>query len=180
VAPYPHQAPPPSPKPEGNLLIWLLASIGLGAVLCVGAGAAWVYRAAAAANAPASDASAHGPTPPQVKLPPAQRHVPHHALSLLDGCTDDDVRALAGGIDGAIDVGAPLYNAGNFAGCYHMYEGTAADLERRLGQSCAGPVQALEAGRTRAASLTGASAQAWAMRDAFDGLIDVIHRRGGE
>ena len=85
---------------------------------------------------------------------------------------------LADGIDGAISVGAPLYNSGDFAGCYHLYEGTAADIERKLSSACSGPTRALESGRTRAASLSGPSAQAWAMRDAFDGLLDVIERSG--
>jgi serine protease Do len=57
-----------------------------------------------------------------------------------------------------------------------MSEGTAADLERKLGPTCVGPARALAAGRTRAASLATPSAQAWAMRDAFDGLMDVISR----
>jgi hypothetical protein len=101
--------------------------MGVGAIL-LGVGAvAWAIsvgfkqarETASASGQPSADT-------PQAKLPPVQRHVPHHALSVLDGCSSDDVRALASGIDGAIDVGAPLYNAGNFAGCYHMYEGRSA------------------------------------------------------
>ena len=34
-------------------------------------------------------------------------------------------------------------------------------------------------GRTRAAKLDDPSAQAWAMRDAFDGLVKVIERELG-
>jgi hypothetical protein len=110
-------------------------------------------------------------------LPPVTREVPHHRLSVLDGCSDKDVRTLVEGIEGAISVGAPLYNSGNFAGCYHLYSGTAADLERRLSSTCTGPVHALAAGRERAGSLDDSSRQAWAMRDAFDGLLDVVERR---
>jgi hypothetical protein len=161
------------------VIIILFALMGVGALLFGVAAVAWgitvgfkqAREAASASAEPSADT-------PQAKLPPVQRHVPHHALSMLDGCSSDDVRMLASGIDGAIDVGAPLYNAGNFAGCYHMYEGTASDIERRLGETCVGPLQALEAGRTRAATLATPSAQAWAMRDAFDGLIDVIVRSG--
>ncbi len=159
------------------MVVILLALMGVGAVLFGVGLVAWgvsvgfkrALEAASASAEPSVDA-------PHAKLPPVQRHVPHHALSVLDGCSSDDVRTLASGIDGAIDVGAPLYNAGNFAGCYHMYEGTASDIERKLGETCVGPLQALEAGRTRAATLATPSAQAWAMRDAFDGLIDVIVR----
>jgi serine protease Do len=158
--------------------------MGLGAVLCFTALIGWgVYqgytgtlKAAAAVSASASAATGRS----TVKLPSAQRHVPHHAVSLLRGCTDADLGALTGGIDGAIEIGAPLYNAGNFAGCYHMYEGTASDLERKIGASCPGAARALAAGRTHAASMTSASDQAWAMRDAFDGLIDVVARSSAE
>jgi hypothetical protein len=109
-------------------------------------------------------------------LPAVTRHVPHHPLSILDGCTASDLQTVTDGIGDAIDVGAPLYNAGNFAGCYHLYDGTAADLERKLAAACAGPSRALEAGRTRAASLPDPGSQAWAMRDAFDGVLEVVHR----
>jgi hypothetical protein len=167
----PSRGAPPPPPQGTSTFIWVLALVGLGGTLCIGAVFAWgIYRGVTRANELAPPAAS-------VKLPAAERHVPHHALTVFEGCSDGDVQLLASGIDGAIEVGAPLYNAGNFAGCYHLYEGTAADIERRLGGSCVGPAQALEAGRTRAASLTGASAQAWAMRDAFDGLADAMERR---
>jgi hypothetical protein len=35
-------------------------------------------------------------------------------------------------------------------------------------------------GRKRAARLADPSDQAWAMRDTFDGLLDVIRRRGAQ
>ena len=109
-------------------------------------------------------------------LPPVERHVPSHDASLLDGCSPADIDLVVDGIGNAIDVGAPLYNAGDFAGCYHLYDGTAADLERQLPATCAGPKQALAAGQARASKQRTPSAQAWAMRDAFDGLLDVAQR----
>lgn len=157
--------------------------MGLGAFVAIGAlFAVGVYRGVrrAQTNAVASAATASSVPRRGAKLPPVERKVPHHTAAILEGCSEDDVRAIATGIDGAISVGAPLYNGGNFAGCYHMYEGTAADIERKLPASCAGPKRALEAGRTRAASLGEPSAQAWAMRDAFDGLINLIEEHGGE
>lgn len=36
------------------------------------------------------------------------------------------------GICDAIEVGAPLYNAGNTAGCYYVYKRTAAEIIKRL------------------------------------------------
>jgi hypothetical protein len=163
-----------------NAIVLLFVLMGLGVVLAVGAlVAVGVYRGLQhARESEASTASAAPGSPRRsAKLPAVERRVPHHPLTILDGCSEDDLRLLANGIDGAISVGAPLYNAGNFAGCYHMYEGTAADVERKLGESCVGPRRALEAGRTRAASLDEAGAQAWAMRDAFDGLLHVIEER---
>ncbi|WP_437679366.1 S1C family serine protease [Sorangium sp. So ce131] len=110
-------------------------------------------------------------------LPPVKRAVPRHALALLRGCTEDDLLVLARTMDGAIQVGSPLYNQGDFASCYHIYEGAALDMERRLGAACKGPKQALAEGRRKAAGLDDNAAQAWAMRDAFDGLLDVILRK---
>jgi hypothetical protein len=181
VTPY-DPAPPPPPKTANNPFILLAVLVAIGAFLCLGTLFAWaVYRGYTRAMAEGAASPSGSARSPKAKLPTAERHVPHHTIAILAGCSDDDLRVLVSGIDGAIDVGAPLYNSGNFAGCYHLYEGAAADVERKLGGSCAGPVQALEAGRTRAASLTGASAQAWAMRDAFDGLLDVVaRRRNGE
>jgi hypothetical protein len=147
--------------------------VGLGFVLAVGGAGTWVFlrvRDSARAEV-ASGRSTRD-------LPPVTREVPHHKVSVLEGCSDEDVRTLVDGIEGAISVGAPLYNSGNFAGCYHLYAGTAADLEQRMPSACGGPVRALAAGRKRAAGLDDPSSQAWAMRDAFDGLLDVAERRG--
>ncbi|KYF68281.1 S1C family serine protease [Sorangium cellulosum] len=110
-------------------------------------------------------------------LPAVKRSVPHHALSVLRGCTEGDLLVLARTMDGAIQVGSPLYNEGDFASCYHIYEGAALDMERRIGRACRGPKQALAEGRRKAAVLDDNAAQAWAMRDAFDGLLDVILRK---
>ena len=157
-------------------MVLLFVFVAIGAVALVLGILGWVaYRMSREARSSAV-APASAPPGRAAALPPVTRSVPHHPLSILDGCNQDDVSALASGIDGAIAVGAPLYNSGNFAGCYHLYEGTAADIERKLSTSCVGPGRALETGRTRAASLGDPSAQAWAMRDAFDGLVEVIER----
>jgi hypothetical protein len=113
------------------------------------------------------------------ELPAVQRSVPKHDLKLLAGCSDDDLLMAARTIAEAIDVGAPVYNQQHFAACYHVYEGAAADVERRLPTACAGPKRALREGRQRAQKLSEPSAQAWALRDAFDGLLDVIERKMG-
>jgi serine protease Do len=112
-----------------------------------------------------------------VSLPAIRRDVPKHPQSILDRCSDAALASVVNGIGEAIEVGAPLYNDGNVAGCYHIYDGAAADLERRLPAACSGPKRALSSGRKKAAALDSPSAQAWAMRDAFDGLLSVIERR---
>ena len=152
--------------------------MGVGAIVLLGIVVGLVTLRAARGGR-ASGAAATATAIPTAELPAVTRHVPHHPLSLLAGCTPGDLRTVTEGIGDAIEVGAPLYNAGNFAGCYHLYDGTAADLTRKLPAACAGPAQALEAGRTRAASLPDPGSQAWAMRDAFDGLLEVVGRASG-
>jgi serine protease Do len=181
VTPYPQQGPTPpphAPQTGGTWLVLLFVLVGVGAMIMVGGAVVWLaLRAGHRARAlPVSSATAE-PTGTAPDLPPVTRRVPNHPLSILDGCSDADLDMLMNGIEDAIDIGAPLYNGGNFAGCYHLYDGAAGDLERKLPPACAGPVQALENGRKRAASLGDASSQAWAMRDAFDGLIHVVERR---
>jgi hypothetical protein len=173
VTPYPQPELPPRPSGTSSIVV-LLVLMGLGGLLMIVVVSVLVVRGVARTRAAGL---ASGSPVSTAELPPVTRHVPTHALSILDGCSDADVQLVAGGIEDAIAVGAPLYNSGNFAGCYHLYDGAAADVERRLPASCPGPVRALEVGRKRAASVTDPSAAAWAMRDAFDGLLDVVARR---
>jgi hypothetical protein len=123
------------------------------------------------------DFAAKARTEGRASEPAIVRQVPHHPTSLLDGCDSPSVDLVVRTIGEAIDVGAPLYNGGNVAGCYHLYEGAAADLEHRLPHACGGVITALAGGRERAAALPTAIAQAWAMRDAFDGLLEVVARK---
>jgi hypothetical protein len=110
-------------------------------------------------------------------LPRVQRDVPTHAVSLLRGCGEGDLRLLAQLIVEAIAMGAPIYDRGNLAACYHLYLGASIDAEQKLSPFCAGPRGALSTGRRKAATLNGPGAQAWAMRDTFDGMLDVIRRK---
>ncbi len=115
--------------------------------------------------------------PPAPSFPAVHRDVPHHDVKLLAGCTNHDLEQAAHIVAEAIEVGAPVYNERHFAACYHIYEGAALDVEKRLPAACVGPKHAMHDGRTRAEKLDDPSAQAWAMRDAFDGLLEVIMRR---
>jgi serine protease Do len=111
------------------------------------------------------------------KLPDVKRNVPHHELTMLNGCGTNDIDALGSSLEDAIRVGAPLYNNHDFAACFHIYEGASIDVERKIAPSCIGPKRALADGRKKASTLKDPSAQAWAMRDAFDGLFDVMLRK---
>lgn len=111
------------------------------------------------------------------ELPAVKRDVPTHDLKLLAGCSDDELEKAANVIGEAIAVGAPVYNERHFAACYHIYDGAAVEVEKKLAAACKGPKKALRDGRAKAGKLDDAAAQAWALRDAFDGLLDVIARR---
>jgi serine protease Do len=104
-----------------------------------------------------------------------QRNVPHHALALLEGCSSDNLKYIANAIVGAINVGAPLYNQGNIEACYRVYEGAILDITRQA-PACAGPNRALSVGLKEAAGRANYTAKAWALRDAFDGVLDVLSR----
>jgi serine protease Do len=109
-----------------------------------------------------------------------ERNVPNHPLSLLDGCSIQSQKLVVRLLGGAIEAGAPLYNEGNPSACYHMYDGATSDLLRKLPATCKGPARVLADAQKHAASFNDAAAQAWALRDAFDGLLDVISRKQGE
>jgi hypothetical protein len=118
------------------------------------------------------------PKPPAVR-PPDRPTVPILDLSTLAGCPDDQVRFAVGTIAATIEVGAPLYNSGDRAACYRLYLGAAADITQHV-PACPGLQQALGGGITRAATLPDYTSQAWAMRDAFDGVLYLYERAMAE
>jgi serine protease Do len=110
--------------------------------------------------------------------PKVTRNVPKHELKVLDDCPMDQIKTVYMSIGQAIQVGAPLYNQGNHEACYKIYEGAALELEKNL-QGCAGVKRALAEGRDHAKGMASWTEKAWAMRDAFDGLLVVIERKVG-
>jgi hypothetical protein len=106
-----------------------------------------------------------------------ERKIAHLPTAALDGCATEAQKLIVQMLGSAIEAGAPLYNAGKPDACYHVYDGASSDLLRRLPAACRGPAKAIGDAQKRAASLTDASAQAWAMRDAFDAVLDVIARK---
>ncbi len=109
--------------------------------------------------------------------PKPRATVPHHPVSILDGCPQGAQRLVVNMLGNAIEAGAPLYNAGNAGGCYQVYDSAASDLERKLPPTCKGPIKALADAQKRAGAMSDPDKQAWAMRDAFDGLLEVIARK---
>jgi S1-C subfamily serine protease len=106
---------------------------------------------------------------------PPKREVPNHPLALLDGSPSQGLEAATEVIAGAIRVGAPAYNEGDIERCYQVYADAAKKLIE-LRRDCPGVQAALRAGLARAESMEDADHQAWAMRDAFDGLLAVIEK----
>jgi serine protease Do len=117
------------------------------------------------------------PTGAALPAAPA-RHVPSHPLRLLDDCSPADGRQIARAVDSAIGVGAPLYNQGNFEACFRVYEGAALAVQRQV-NGCTGAKEALMAGVNEAGRRPGFVDKAWAMRDAFDGLLELLRRKWG-
>ena len=101
-------------------------------------------------------------------------NVPIHELSVFDGCKPDEIVDLVRQIGEAIENGAPLYNDGKHEACFRIYEGTAVKFEHDA--SCGGVRRAFGDGLLRANGLTTYTEKAWAMRDTFDGLLDVARR----
>jgi hypothetical protein len=94
-------------------------------------------------------------------------------VTLLAGCRGEDVKQVYEAIIGAINVGAPLYNKGDEEGCFRLYEKTALDLVAKL-EGCSGVEETLLAGLGRSVQVQGWKGKAWAMRHAFDRILDAI------
>ncbi|QSQ18742.1 serine protease [Pyxidicoccus parkwayensis] len=103
------------------------------------------------------------------------RNVPQHPLTVLEGASMGAVESIASTLGQAINVGAPAYNRGDVEGCYRLYARTAEQLIDERGD-CPGAQRALRDGLLRCVELSDADDRAWALRDAFDGLLDVIQR----
>jgi S1-C subfamily serine protease len=103
------------------------------------------------------------------------RQVPQHPLSVLEGTTSDAVESIASTLSHAINAGAPAYNRGDVEGCYRLYARTAEQLIDERGD-CPGAQRALRDGLLRCVELSDADERAWALRDTFDGLLDLIQR----
>ncbi len=102
------------------------------------------------------------------------RKVPRHELTIFAGCSDKQIAETIESISQAIELGAPLYNQGNHEACYRIYEGTSMKYERE--STCKGVRDAFGAGLLRSSTMESFTEKAWALRDMFDGLLDVAVR----
>lgn len=105
-----------------------------------------------------------------------ERDVPVHPVELLNGCDAAAVQQIVLALAKAIRAGAPLYNAGNIEGCVKVYEAAAQRICDEHKTDARSIVAALRVGLTRAATLELTDQKAWALRDAFDGVLDVARR----
>lgn len=106
--------------------------------------------------------------------PAIVRQVPIHDVGILAGCGDPHLIDIAKAIASAIESGAPLYNEGNYEACFRIYEGTVDKYARDA--ECEGVRTAFSDGLARASTMESFNEKAWALRDTFDGMLDVILR----
>lgn len=109
------------------------------------------------------------------ETPKVVRRVPVHELGLLDGCTREQVMEAGREITAAISSGAPLFDQGNQEACFRIFDGMAVRLA--ASPYCAGIQAAASEGLRRAEQRDSFADKAWALRDMFDGLLDVLARR---
>jgi hypothetical protein len=136
----------------------------------------YVWMAAKGPDAPAPKPKAPATAPANEEELSPPRDVPVHPPTVFAECPDDQLGFTVGSLASAIEVGAPRYNQGDHVGCYRIYLGTATDLVSTL-PGCAGVRAALVAGIVRASVLQTYTERAWAMRDAFDGLLEAYQRK---
>jgi hypothetical protein len=117
-------------------------------------------------------------SPPRrtARHPQVSRQVPDHPLTMLDKCSTKNLQDTFEAIERAIQLGAPIYNRGEYEACYVVYRNTAKTLEQDK-EMCRGIRDALGQGLLRASSEDDPASQAWAMRDAFDGLLAVMQKK---
>jgi hypothetical protein len=108
------------------------------------------------------------------KAVPLSRFSVEADLSLLASCDPADVQQVAKTITDAISIGAPLFNQGDHEGCFKVYEKTALELVAKL-DGCPGLEDTLLAGLSTASREQTFTAKAWAMRHAFDRILNAIN-----
>ncbi len=128
-------------------------------------------------------AGAHGERVPEQAPQPREeitRLAPTFGATVLAGCSPKDLSTLRSRLHETIELASPLYNAGDVSGSYYAYDAAAHSIAAGAASTCRGPARELEQGRAKASKRATLPEQAWAMRDTFDGLLDLIDRNGTE
>jgi len=115
-------------------------------------------------------------TAPKQECNKTRPTIPCHEISVLDGCTPDQVAGTYVAIQQAIELGAPAYNQGHHEACFAIYRDVASKIEGDKGM-CKGIRDAFGQGLLRAETRSDYKDKAWDMRDTFDGLLNVIERK---
>jgi len=106
----------------------------------------------------------------------ARPTVPIHETTAFKDCTDEQMASVAAGISKAIEVGAPVYNRGEHEACFVIYRSAAEGFVKDSAM-CGGVKEAFSVGLKRSETESDFTKKAWAMRDAFDGLLIVIGKK---
>jgi serine protease Do len=105
-----------------------------------------------------------------------QGQAPPDPPTVLNDCGRDQIASIVGDLTSAIARTAPLYAQGDVETCYWIYEGVISEIDRRVA-GCPAAKQALQAGLQDADRRGSWHEKAWALRDAFDGMVGAILRR---
>ena len=101
---------------------------------------------------------------------------PCHEVGALDQCTPEQVATVYKAIEEAIQLGAPAYDQGHHEACFNIYKDVAARFEADK-DMCKFVRDALGQGLLTAETHSDFKDKAWDLRDAFDGVTDVIRRK---
>ena len=113
----------------------------------------------------------------RVVHPEVERNIPSYDVSILKNCSDEQIRDTFIGIQEAIDLGAPVYNRGEYEACFVVYRNAA---QRISPATCPDLRKALKKGIRNAEIEEDSANKAWALRDAFDGILVAIHKKATE
>ena len=90
-------------------------------------------------------------------------------IAVLAGCADST--AIAKIIGDAIELGAPIYNAGFHIGCYRVYEWAAYKIVSVYGSNCKDVEKILKSAIEKSHGDYSDIEKAWLMRAAFDKIL---------
>jgi hypothetical protein len=96
----------------------------------------------------------------------------------LPGNVCSDSTAIRKIIDDAIELGAPIYNAGFHIGCYRIYEWAAYKIVYVYGNNCKEVEKILKAAIEKSHGDYSDTEKAWLMRIAFDKILGVPTKVG--